>query len=144
MHGAEEMKGRNEEKGFVLLEVVLLSMIILAMVANIAVFEKANTVKIVNGTRTKAIYMVQEEFAYLEEKAALRNLQAGTYAWLGKSDRLQENQEKFSVQAEVSAETADVYHANVKATWQNGKHQGTVTMEREIVSHQGEVKYDKS
>lgn len=127
----------KREAGYALLEVLLLSLFVLTMVAMLALFSQTTVLQQKNGRQAQVIYLVQEEFAHLEQRGAQKNLRAGTYDWLGDTEAIDMARGTCQIRAEVGTAEDGVYPVTVTAHWQSGRKEQKMTVQRQIVIHGG-------
>lgn len=123
------------QQGYLLLEVVVLGVIVLAMAACLRLNQQALALEAMDGARTTAIYLVREEFSRLEYEADQGQLQPGMVGWLGDAADLTRNNSTFRVETEIREVSANVFSACVTAVWQTGSKTGTLHFERLLCRH---------
>lgn len=131
----------NNERGFALLNVIFLMMI--TSFAAMILLNAAPRVKNPEPTlRLTALYLAEEQFAYLENLAAKGELTAGTYDFLGNDEDLTSMNfsEKipviFNVVAHVTehnAELPNLFDAKVIVSWTVGGKDFDIESERTIL-----------
>lgn len=122
----------KNEKGFALLETIVLSFILVGLSAVVYSFHTAvKTEKILN-TRAQALYLAEEEFAYLLDKREKGELHEGNYDFLGETTEL--NNVKFNVNADVKKDlNHNILTAKVTVKWNVFQKERELKLERLIV-----------
>lgn len=127
---------RGKQQGYILLEVVVLSVVVLAMATSLHLFRQAQVVMQQDSARLAGVFLAQEEMARLEWAMDQDSLAEGQYGWLGEAGLLTQENASFAVAASVRVETADIWRAQVSVDWQvNGK-AGALSYERLLCRHQ--------
>ena len=125
------MKILNNERGFMLLNVVFLTLI--TSFAAMILMNAAPRARNPQSTlRLTAIYLANEQFAELESLAADENI-SGSYSFLGDKDDLTSNNLGAGnpIEFEVTT-TVSGGRAKVKVSWQVGEDEFKIEMERTI------------
>ena len=125
------MKILNNQRGFMLLNVVFLTLI--TSLAAMILMNAAPRARNPQSTlRLTAIYLANEQFAELESLAADENI-SGSYSFLGDKDDLTSNNLGAGnpIEFEVTT-TVSGGRAKVKVSWQVGEDEFKIEMERTI------------
>lgn len=113
----------KNERGFLLLNVVLLTLIT-SFAAVILLNAEPRARNPQSTLKLTALHLANEQLAYLESLGDSGELHAGTYNFLGESDDLltenfsAEIPIEFTVTASVDELKENLYSATVKVTWQ--------------------------
>ena len=125
------------ERGFLLLNVVLLTLI--TAFAAMILLEAAPRIRNPQATlRLTASHLANEQFAYLESRAAAGTEIIGNHSFLGHKEDLrsinlsEKNPIDFKVTATVTA-NGNLRRASVKVIWQVGGENFDVTTEKTIL-----------
>lgn len=127
----------NNERGFALLNVIFLTMI--TSFAAMILLNAAPRVKNPQPTlRLTALYLAEEQFAYLEDKAAKGELTGVTYEFLGDPKELTINNfsEKIDITFDMKTtvtESGNLRNAKVTVSWQFGGKDFKIETERTIL-----------
>ena len=131
----------NNERGFALLNVIFLMMI--TSFAAMILLNAAPRVRNPQPTlRLTALYLAEEQLAYLESKAANGDLTTGTYNFLGNDEDLtsmnfsEKIPVKFNVVAHVTEHDAglpNLFDAKVIVSWTVGGKDFDIESERTIL-----------
>ncbi len=130
----------GNSRGFALLECLICSAILVAMVGGLFVFAQAEIVSQHEGYRQTAIALAYGEMSYLQEQADTGKLLPGKKGWLGKEDMLDQNGGRYTVQAEVKKDTVPgAWESVITISWQAYQDKGEMTFHGWVVHH---VQYD--
>lgn len=127
----------NNERGFALLNVIFLTMI--TSFAAMILLNAAPRVKNPQPTlRLTALYLAEEQLAYLENKAANGELTASSYDFLGDPSELTINNfsEKISITFDMETtvtESGNLRKATVIVSWTFGGKNSKIETERTIL-----------
>lgn len=121
-----------DESGFMFLQVIFLTLTV--SFAGMIILNGMKKVENHNATlRIIALYLAEEQFAELESLAAVGNLSAGNYNFLGEQDDLKnyfDNDEKkissqvpvnFDVKTQVENFSGNLLKAKIKVEWNFGE-----------------------
>lgn len=126
----------KSQRGYFLLEAMIVPGIIVVMAATVAIFEKAMVIRQVEGARAEAIYLANEQLANLAWQADYqKGLPQGEINWLGNASDLEQKSGRYEVIATVKKIEAEEYFAISTTHWQTGNHEGEVQLERRIIVH---------
>lgn len=125
----------EKQQGYILLEVVVLSVVVMAMAASLMLFRQAQVVMQQDSVRLAGVFLAQEEFARLEGAMDRDRLQEGQYGWLGEGQLLRQENGSFAVKAEVRAETVAIWRVQVRVDWQVSGRSGELVYERLLCRH---------
>lgn len=129
-------KQPGNSRGFALLECLICSAILVAMVGGLCVFAQADTASRREGYRQAAIALARAEMACLQEQGGTGELVAGSKDWLGDADMLVQNGGHFAVRAEVQNDAQPgVYRVGITVSWQAHREQGELTFHGCVVQH---------
>lgn len=111
------MTSWQNERGYILAEVLTGSILLVVLAGAIMLFKSAADMRNVSMTRSQAIFLAQGELAYLEYENKLQGIKAGKYTWLGDPSELAGNNCNYEVTAMVTQKTNDEYLAEVTVSW---------------------------
>ena len=126
---------QEKQRGYILLEVMVLSVVVMAMAVSLHLFQQAQVVIQADSARLSGVLLAQEEFARLEWAMDQGGLGEGEYGWLGDAQQLAQENQSFAVRASVRAETEAVWRARVTVQWQSAVRSGTLGYERLLCRH---------
>lgn len=122
---------RRGERGFMLLEVLVLVMVILACLASVRMLDRAAQLNAADGARSQALFIAREELERLNYLGANGRLTAGTYSYLGDASDVQVGAVSYTPEATVTAD-GDVYMARVVVAWEAPTTRGSVELEGRV------------
>lgn len=122
---------RRGEHGFMLLEVLVLVMVILACLASVRMLDRAAQLNAADGARSQALFIAREELERLNYLGANGRLAAGTYSYLGDASDVRVGAVSYSPEATVTAD-GDVYMARVVVVWEAPTTRGSVELEGRV------------
>ncbi len=133
------MKIKNNQRGFMLLSVIFLTMIV-AISAQILLHANAKVQQRNSTAYLTAINLANEQFAELESRAASGNLSNGKHNFYGDKDDLEsrngvkENSVplKFTVETKVDDEAENLKKTSVTVKWIVGGKENSVAAEKII------------
>ncbi|MDD6133712.1 MAG: type II secretion system protein [Selenomonadaceae bacterium] len=125
----------EKQQGYILLEVIVLSVVVLAMAISLQLFRQAQIVMQQDSARLDGVFLAQEEFARLEWAVERDRLYEGEYGWLGDTQRLEQANGLFAVKASVQEETEEIWRARVLVNWQFAGRSGELAYERLLCRH---------
>ena len=131
------MKKLRGQRGWLLLETIVLALILIAAVSCLQIYQKALEMRQVDGVRMTAVFLAQEEYSRLQcqadqKKGTVRPITCG---WLGNDEDLQANGGTYSVKAVIVDGVDGCLPVTVNVDWQTAGHSGTIIFERMIVLH---------
>ena len=126
----------SSERGFVMLEVVALSAVIVAMAAVVASYQAAERARQMAAVRTTAVFLAKEELARLEQKAYRHELHGEDYGWLGEPQNLRLNGYEFTVRATVDGYETGVCRAEAAVKYRFGNRNHEVIFTRLVPDKQ--------
>lgn len=124
----------KREEGFVLLEVLVAGLALLAMSACFLLYARSAEVRAADSCRVRAVFLARTQFAAAQAAADRSRLSAGSYPWQGEAGDLQGGEVAYRVETEVVKEREDIFKVMVEVTWQ-GETGGALKLEREVVAH---------
>ncbi len=121
----------KSERGFMVVETLLLSLIVIGLSAAIYSYVAAIRAEETAKARAAALNLVKEEMAYLIEKRDLDELEKGRYEFLGTSD-LTPNNVRYEVFADIEEYEGDedFLKARVTARWKIFQRSRELSLER--------------
>ena len=128
-----EPQGRQ---GYILLEVIVLGVLVLAMAASLRLYRQAEEVVAADSARLAGVYLAQEELARLEWETDNGSLREGEWGWLGDASLLQQDNNVFTVKALVEPEVDNVWRVQVSVSWTRASNRsGSLRYERLLCRH---------
>lgn len=129
----------KDERGFALLETLLLSFILVGFSAIIYSFHLAVQTEKILQVRTEALFLAEEEMAYLISMRDDGELTEGNYDFLGETTEV--NNIDYIVKADVKkhAENDDFLIAKVSVKWKIFHLERELHLERLIVTQKKNV-----
>lgn len=129
----ERVVGKKSERGFILLEIIVLGLVIMASLGAVRMLDRAARLNAADGARSQAIFLAREQLERLNYQGAKGYLVTGRYYWLGEAADTTRGEVTFEPVADV-AETAvaDVFSVQVVVTWNSQQTSGQVELEGRI------------
>ena len=124
----------HNDKGYFLLEALVLGAILIALAAGLLSYAKAETVRARDACRLQGLFLAQAQLAMVEERAAHGVLTPGSLPWLGETDDLSPNGTEFTVTTTITAAGRE-YDVEVTANWHKGGKEGSVSLHRVVCHH---------
>ena len=126
----------KNERGFMLLEVLLLSFILVGFSAVMYSYYSSIRMEKMIMAREAALYLAEEEMNYLMDKRDKNELFEGEYDYLGEHE-LNLNSVDYEVTAEVENNTSDanLFNAKVTVKWKIFQKERELKVERIILNH---------
>ena len=126
----------KNERGFMLLEVVLLSFILVGFSAVMYSYYSSIRMEKMIMAREAALYLAEEEMNYLMDKRDSNELFIGKYDYLGEHE-LNLNSVDYEITAEVenNANDANFFNAKVTVKWKIFQKERELKVERMILNH---------
>ena len=125
------MKTRKDERGFLLLEVLLLCLVLLSLSSIFWAYRLSAKMHAANQWRVAALYLAQEEMAYMIEKGRQGQLHEGRWPWLGAQEALSLNRGSYTAYADAVKEgPGDFYRVNAVLSWNHFGQDRQVKLER--------------
>ncbi len=125
----------KNERGFMLLEVLLLSFILVGFSAVMYSYYSSIRMEKMIMAREAALYLAEEEMNYLMDKRDKNELFEGEYDYLGEHE-LNLNSVDYEVTAEVENNTSDanLFNAKVTVKWKIFQKERELKVERIILN----------
>lgn len=125
----------KNERGFMLLEVLLLSFILVGFSAVMYSYYSSIRIEKMIMAREAALYLAEEEMNYLMDKRDKNELFEGEYDYLGEHE-LNLNSVDYEVTAEVENNTSDanLFNAKVTVKWKIFQKERELKVERIILN----------
>lgn len=125
----------KNERGFMNLEVLLLSFILVGFTAIIYLYNASLRAEKITAARTTALYLAEEEMNYLLDKRDNANLFEGNYDYLGEQN-LNLNSINYTVSANVTKNQTDENFLNAKVIvkWKIFQKERELKLERLILN----------
>ena len=120
------MTGWQNERGYILAEVLAGSFLLIVLAGAIMLFKSAASM------RSEAMFLAQGELAYLEYENKLQGINVGKYAWLGDPSELTSNNADYEVAAVVTQKAKDEYIAEVTVSWDMASKKKQLVLGRSI------------
>lgn len=125
---------RSDSRGFILLEVLVLSLIILSMLGAMKMLDKANKLNALDGARSQAIFIAREQL----ERAACEidngTKLTGSLDFLGDSSKLNTDNAVYTVKSTATSEN-NLTTVTVTVDYETRGLTGTISLERKIKAH---------
>lgn len=117
------MKFWKDDRGFFLMEALLLSLILMALSGVFCMYRLSEKMHADNRARVAAVFLAQEEMAYVMERSSKGGLRSGELPWLGAEGADSINGRKYEARADIAADdVGGFYRAQVTVAWeQSGK-----------------------
>lgn len=125
----------GKAQGYILLEVLVAGVVLLAMTASMRLYQQAMVTEEIDAVRTAGVYLAREELSRLQWQAANEGLRAGQVGWLGAQESLELNHGRYAVQADVRQVAEDAWQVVVAVDWQSLHRQGKLQFSRVICRH---------
>ena len=125
---------RSDSRGFILLEALVLSLIILSMLGAMKMLDKANKLNALDGARSQAIFIARDQLeraAYEIDNGAQLN---GTLDFLGDKSQLTANNTVYTLQSAATIENG-LTTVTVAVDYEVKGITGTIRLERKIKAH---------
>ena len=122
-YGYRLRRRRNSQRGFFLLEALVLSFLVLACGALVVAYRTLAEGRVAAGAEITAAYLAQEQNAWIEGQPASYLRVHGTVLWLGQeTEALERNGTQFEISSSVSphAETDKLASVETRVRWQVG------------------------
>lgn len=130
----------KNERGFMLLETLLLSFVLVGFCAVMYSYYVSIRMEKMIMAREVALYLAEEEMNYLLDKRDLGELFEGQYDYLGEHElKLNLIDYKVSANVEKIANDENFFYAKVTVKWEIFQKERELKVERMIANH--ELKY---
>ena len=126
------MTGWQNERGYILAEVLAGSFLLIVLAGAIMLFKSAASMRSAAIMRSEAMSLAQGELAYLEYENKLQGINVGKYAWLGDPSELTSNNADYEVAAVVTQKAKDEYIAEVTVSWDMANKKKQLVLGRSI------------
>lgn len=126
------MTGWQNERGYILAEVLAGSFLLIVLAGAIMLFKSAASMRSAAIMRSEAMFLAQDELAYLEYENKLQGINVGKYAWLGDPSELTSNNADYEVAAVVTQKAKDEYIAEVTVSWDMANKKKQLVLGRSI------------
>ena len=126
------MTGWQNERGYILAEVLAGSFLLVVLIGAIMLFKSAASMRSAAIMRSEAMFLAQGELAYLEYENKLQGINVGKYAWLGDPSELTSNNADYEVAAVVTQKAKDEYIAEVTVIWDMASKKKQLVLGRSI------------
>lgn len=123
----------KNERGFMILEVLLLSFILIGFTAIIYLYNASLRAEKNTAARTTALYLAEEEMNYLQDLRDKANLYEGHYDYLGEHE-LNLNSIDYEVYADVIKEDTEIFNAKATVKWKIFNKEREVKLEKQILN----------
>lgn len=127
----------NKERGFFLVEVLVLSFLVLGCAASAMAYRALSKNCTIMGAELTAIYLAQEQIACIEARPASYLHAHGQIPWLGQGTMpVEKNGTRFEIVSSVSpyGGASELAEAEVRVLWQTDGHIREKTV-RKLVSY---------
>ena len=131
------MTGWQNERGYILAEVLAGSFLLIVLAGAIMLFKSAASMRSAAIMRSEAMFLAQGELAYLEYENKLQGINVGKYAWLGDPSELTSNNADYEVAAVVTQKAKDEYIAEVTVSWDMASKKKQLVLGRSIYARNG-------
>ncbi|WP_294159020.1 hypothetical protein [uncultured Selenomonas sp.] len=129
------MSKKRHENGFLFWEASILGLLLVAMTAFLALPRHAASIVRMEGGRTTAIFLAEQELTELALRARDGSLADGSYGWLGPADDLRDRQTTYEITGTAQKDGARGYALTVRIVWQEGGASKEVHFERWVAQH---------
>lgn len=120
-----------DEQGFLLMEALLLSLALISLSSVFVVYRLSGQMHIGNQSRIAALYLAQEQMAYVVEQGSRGALHAGQLPWLGAEEALSINRREYRSHTEaVMDEDKGFYRVKVVLAWEQLGEERSIELER--------------
>ena len=128
------MKILKDDKGFFLLEALLLCLVLMALSGVFSAYRLSEQMHADIKAHIAAIFLAQEQMAYVAEKGSEGKLSTGRLSWLGSEEALSLNRKNYEVYADVAALDAGtgICRVQVTAAWEQSGKARRVSFERMV------------
>ena len=126
------MTGWQNERGYILAEVLAGSFLLIVLAGVIMLFKSAASMRSAAIMRSEAMFLAQGELAYFEYENKLQGINVGKYAWLGDPSELTSNNADYEVAAVVTQKAKDEYIAEVTVSWDMASKKKQLVLGRSI------------
>lgn len=126
------MTGWQNERGYILAEVLAGSFLLIVLAGAIMLFKSAASMRSAAIMRSEAMFLAQGELAYFEYENKLQGINVGKYAWLGDPSELTSNNADYEVAAVVTQKAKDEYIAEVTVSWDMASKKKQLVLGRSI------------
>lgn len=126
------MTGWQNERGYILAEVLAGSFLLVVLTGAIMLFKSAASMRSASIMRSEAMFLAQGELTYLEYENKLQGINVGKYAWLGDPSELTSNNADYEVAAVVTQKAKDEYIAEVTVSWDMASKKKQLVLGRSI------------
>lgn len=126
------MTGWQNERGYILAEVLAGSFLLVVLTGAIMLFKSAASMRSAAIMRSEAMFLAQGELAYFEYENKLQGINVGKYAWLGDPSELTSNNADYEVAAVVTQKAKDEYIAEVTVSWDMASKKKQLVLGRSI------------
>ena len=123
----------KNERGFMLLEVLLLSFILIGFTAIIYLYNASLRAEKTVAVRTAALYLAEEEMNYLQDLRDNKKLSEGHYDYLGEHE-LNLNSVDYKVYADVTKQDEEILNAKVTVKWEIFNKERELKLEKQILN----------
>ena len=126
------MKKRMDDKGFFLLETLLLCLILMALSGVFTAYRCSERMHEDNKAHIAAVFLAGEQMAYVMEKGSEGKLRPGDLEWLGAEDALSMNRKRYEARTEISVLEEDTAFFRIRVTilWEQSGKRRQVHFER--------------
>lgn len=134
---------KNREQGYILLETLGISLMLLAMTGCLLFYRQAAALRCADSARTTALYLAREEFSRLQwmEQKEKSIPASSVQPWLGSPDSLRQNGGRYRVRAETDSRDSDgMVSVVVVVQWEKAGFSGEQRFRRLIGRHGQEPK----
>ena len=130
---------RNSQRGFFLLEALVLSFLVFACGALIVTYRALAESRVVAGAEITAAYLAQEQNAWIEGQPASYLRTHGTISWRGgETTALERNGINFEISSAISphADTDTLASVETRIRWQTGERVREETYRKLVAYHE--------
>lgn len=137
--GSRLRRRRNSQRGFFLVEALVLSFLVLGCGALVAAYRAMAENRVAAGAEITAMYLAQEQNAWIEGQRASYLRAHGTIPWLGsETESLERNGTQFEISSSVSSypETDTLASVETHVRWRTGARAREETYRKLVVYHE--------
>ncbi len=125
------MKLWKDDRGFFMIEALLMSFLLMALSGVFAMYRLSGRMLADNRAHVAAVFLAQEEMAYVMERGSKGQLRSGKLQWLGADGASSLNGKEYEACADIVATDEEgFYRAQVMVAWEQNGRKRQVVFER--------------
>ena len=128
------MKILRDDKGFLLLEALSLCLVLMALSGVFGAYRLSERMHADNKAHVAAVFLAQEQMAYILEKGSEGKLRPGRLPWLGSEEVMSLNRKNYEAYADIaiSEDGTGLCHVKVTVAWEQSGKARQVCFERMV------------